>query len=104
MSTTKKKKSDQLAAKHMAAFKKAYKEKWAVPVGKRKCQYSTADDCLGIADEDQFDHHKCNRCVRLMHRELYAKRMLKQGKELVGRGRPLGAKDLKPRKNARKDE
>jgi hypothetical protein len=29
---------------------------------------------------------------------------LKHGKELVGRGRPLGAKDLKPRKNARKDE
>jgi len=103
MSTTKKK-SDKLAIKQMTAFKKAYKAKWGAPIGKRKCNYSLAEDCLGIADEDQFDHHKCIRCVRLMHRELYAQRMLKQGKELVGRGRPLGAKDLKPRKNARKDE
>ena len=87
-----------------AAFKlmkQAYKKKWGAPLGKRKCKYSTAKDCLGVADEDQFNGHKCLACVRQMHRELYAQRVLSQGKKLVGRGRPLGAKDLKPRKNAR---
>ena len=99
--STNKAKVERTAFKLM---KQAYRKQWNAPIGKRKCKYSTADDCLGIAEEDQFNGHKCIRCVRHMHRELYAQRMLRQGKELVGRGRPLGSKDLKPRKSAKKVE
>lgn len=98
--STIKKKAEKAAFTHM---KQAHRERWGAPIGKRKCHYSNAKDCLGIDDEELFIGHKCKSCVRLMHRDMYKARLEKQGKELVGRGRPLGAKDKQPRINAKKD-
>jgi hypothetical protein len=89
-------KSDMQAFK---GFKRSHREKWDAPLGKRKCQFKESDDCLGIAEEDQFVGHRCRACIRHMHRQLYIQRLKAVGKVLTGRtGRPVGSKDSKPRK------
>jgi hypothetical protein len=71
-----------------------------LPKGKKRCKYNDSTMCLGVDKESRFTGNRCIHCVRHMHCERYKKRVVAAGKTLVGRGRPKGAKDLKPRKNA----
>jgi hypothetical protein len=62
-------------------LKAIHRAKWGATLGKRKCMYSDAKDCLGIALEDQFVGHRCRACIRHMHRGLYTDRLEKAGKQ-----------------------
>lgn len=83
----------------LRALKAAHRAKYGAPLGKRKCKSNTSEDCLGIGPEEEFNGHRCRECIKLMHRELYSKRLEAAGKVRVGKGRPKGAKDKQKRKS-----